>query len=136
MNATDHDALTLAIEVTRRESPGRRQQVDDFLSSRPWIDVATFAAGCAQERALNLPPWQPPPCNIGNIAAALNVTDEQRGYRAAALLLQRMLDAGVSRWHPDPLRAIAEAEQRKQFNSPAIRRNTPALLRFTSYVLS
>jgi hypothetical protein len=33
------------------------------------------------------------------------------GWRAAALLLQRMLDAGVSRWHPDPLAAIAEAER-------------------------
>jgi hypothetical protein len=39
------------------------------------------------------------------------VLDEQRGYRAAALLLQRMERCGVSRWHPDPLAAIAKAEQ-------------------------
>jgi hypothetical protein len=62
---------------------------------------------------LNLPPWQPPPCCISNIASALNVADEQSGWRAAALLLQRMESWGVSRWHPDPLRAIAEAEQRQ-----------------------
>jgi hypothetical protein len=113
MNQVDHDAVTLAIEVTRRESPGRRQQVDDFLSSRPWFEVATFCAACAQERALNLPPWQPPPCNIGNIAAALDDADEQRGYRAAALLLQRMLAANISRWHPNPLEALEQAERRQ-----------------------
>ena len=74
MNLTDvdWDALTLAIETTRRESPARRRQIDDFMSSRSWFDVATFCAACAQERALRLPPWQPPPCDIGNIAAALD----------------------------------------------------------------
>ena len=52
-------------------------------------------------------PWQPAPCNI---ASALDESDPQRSYRAAALLLQRMLAAGVSRWHPNPLAALAEAE--------------------------
>jgi hypothetical protein len=73
-------------------------------------DVATFAASCAQSRALDLPPWQPPPCNIGNMASALTDTDEQRGYRAAALLRQRMARCGVSRWHPDPVAACEAAE--------------------------
>ena len=117
MNLTDvdWDALTLAIETTRRESPARRRQIDDFMSSRSWFDVATFCAACAQERALRLPPWQPPPCDIGNIAAALDrVRHPQRGYRAAALLLQRMLDAGVSRWHPDPVAACEAAEAKHQ----------------------
>jgi|SRR6266851_579011 len=117
MTPIDRAALELVIEVTRRESPARRQQIDDFLSSpmwiRPWFDVATFCASCAQSRALNSPPWQPPPCNIGNIAAALDDPDEQRGYRAAALLRQRMERCGVSRWHPNPVAAIAEVEQRQ-----------------------
>jgi hypothetical protein len=86
----DRDALTLAIEVTRRESPARRQQIDNFLATREWIYVATFCAGCAQSRSLQLPPWQPSPCFVGDMAAALNNTDEQSGYRAAALLRQRM----------------------------------------------
>jgi hypothetical protein len=111
LSPTDKAALTLAVEVTRRESPGRSRQIDAMLADEPWESVARFCASCAQGRALNLPPWQPPPCNIGNMAAALNDPDEQRGYRAAALLRQRMLDAGVSRWHPDPLRAIEQAEQ-------------------------
>jgi hypothetical protein len=108
------NALTLAIEVTRKESPARRRQVDDFLSSREWLDVATFCAASAQERALRLPPWQPPPCDIGNIAAALKDQDETRGYRAGALLLQRMERCGVSRWHPDPVAACEAAEAEKR----------------------
>jgi hypothetical protein len=50
------------------------------------------------------------PCSIGNIAPALAVTDEQRGCRAATLLLQRMLDVGVSRWHPNPARECDRVE--------------------------
>jgi hypothetical protein len=106
--------LELAIEVTRRESPARRKQIDDFLSDplwiRPWIEVATFAAGCAQGRALNLQPWEFPPCHISDIASALNVVDDLHGYRAAAQLQQRMERAGVSRWHPDPARECDRAE--------------------------
>jgi hypothetical protein len=44
------------------------------------------------------------------MAAALNNTDEQSGYRAAALLRQRMERCGVSRWHPDPVAACEAAE--------------------------
>jgi hypothetical protein len=106
-------ALTLAIEVTRKESPARCRQVDDMLSSEPWFEAATFCARCAQERALNLPPWQPPQCHISNIAAALKVPDEQSGYRAAALP-QRMERCGVSRWHPNPVAACEAAEAKHQ----------------------
>jgi ParB-like chromosome segregation protein Spo0J len=49
-------------------------------------------------------------CFVGDMAAALNNTDEQSGYRAAALLRQRMERCGVSRWHPDPVAACEAAE--------------------------
>jgi hypothetical protein len=101
----------LAIATTRRESKARRQQIDDFLSSRPWIEVGRFCAAVAQEHSLHLMPWMHPPCHIRDIAAALDDLDEQRGYRAAALLRQRMERCGVSRWHPDPIAAIADAER-------------------------
>jgi hypothetical protein len=97
-----HVELVQAIEATRKESPARRKQIDDFLSSRVWLDVATFCASCAQSNSLRLQPWQPPPCDIGNVAAALENSDETTGYRAAALLRQRMARCGVSRWHPSP----------------------------------
>ena len=112
----DKAALEMAVEVTRKESQPRRQQIDNFLSSRPWEEVATFAAGCAQSRALDLSPWQPPPCYISNIASALADTDELSGYHAAALLRQRMQRCGVSRWHPNPVAACeaAEGEAKRQ----------------------
>ncbi|UGX93383.1 hypothetical protein G6321_00048610 [Bradyrhizobium barranii subsp. barranii] len=108
----DRDALTLAIDVTRNESHARHRQVDKFLETRLWIEVATFCANCAQSRALNLPPWQPSPCHVGNMEAAFNgMLDEARcGYRAAALLRQRMSRCGVSRWHPDPARECDRVE--------------------------
>jgi len=37
------------------------------------LDVATYCAFHRQCERLHLPPWQPPPCNIGNIASALKV---------------------------------------------------------------
>ncbi len=114
LSRADRAALELAIETTRKESPARRHQIDDFLATRPWLEVATFCAGCAQSRALRLPPWQPAPCSIESITAALGEPDEQRGYRAAALLLQHMLDAGVSRWHPDPVAACEAAEGKRR----------------------
>jgi hypothetical protein len=115
LSPVDLAALRLAIEVTRKESPARRQQIDDFLSSRPWFDVAKFCASCAQSNSLRCDPWQPPPCNIGNIEAALaNNRDEPRsGYRAAAQLRERMERCGVSRFDPEPVSACARAERRR-----------------------
>ena len=104
----DRAALELAIAVTRRESWQRRQQIDDFLSSRPWFEVATFCATCAQERALNLMPWQVAPCDLHRE----DIVDQRRGRggQAALELRERMARCGVSRWHPDPVRACIEAE--------------------------
>jgi hypothetical protein len=105
----DRAALEPAIEVTRRESPARRRQIDDFLSSRPWFETATFCARCAQERALHLPPRQVAPCNL--YQADLE-GDPRRGGDAALALLQRMQRCGVSKWHPDPVGACEAARRR------------------------
>ena len=63
LTAADEEALTRALAVTRAENPGRRQQVDSMVAdpSRSWQEVAVFAASCAQNRSLNLMPWQLPP---------------------------------------------------------------------------
>jgi hypothetical protein len=109
--------LTLAIEVTRRESPARCRQVDCFLSSRPWEDVATFCASCAPSRALNLMPWQVARCNLHQDYRQGHDPDPRRGGDAALALLQRMQQCGVSRWHPDPVAACEAVERAK--NQPA-----------------
>ena len=107
---TDRQALTLAIETARMQSPADQQQIDDKLTREPWFAVANFAARMCQERALRLKPWQYwPPC-------AVEVDDddapgfEHRCIRSSAALLRQMLALGISRWHPDPLAAIEAVE--------------------------
>ena len=112
MSRTDRDALALSIEVARTENAGRAEQIDFMLADhQPWRRVAEFAAYCAQNHALNLKPWQAPPC-----AASLSDLDkpfgDQSAARESAELLQRLLRAGRSRYEPDPLRALERAERR------------------------
>jgi hypothetical protein len=114
----DRAALERAIELYRTGSPTQRKTIDVmFARGDGWEYVARYAAFHMQVANLHLPPWQPAPCDIGprNMASALAETDEQRGYRAAALLRQRMERCGVSQWHPDPARECdrIEAEQRQ-----------------------
>jgi hypothetical protein len=74
--------------------------------------VAKFASYSAQIESLALQPWQDPPCcaRLCNLAKPF---DDPRGERESADVLKRLLDAGLSRYEPDPLAAIAEAEQRQ-----------------------
>ena len=109
MNRTDRLALKLAVEVARRESPARARQIDSMLRDRPWREVAEFAAGCCQSRSLRLKPWEIVPCDWH--PDDMNA-DPLRGAHAAAELRARMAKVGVSRWHPSPLEALAEAEAR------------------------
>ena len=113
LSSADLDALTQAVEQYCAVGLWQRQTVD-ALSARGdgWERVAKYCAYHMQMENLRLPPWQPAPCGIGpgNMDFALKETDPQRGYRAAALLRQRMERCGVSRWHPDPARACEAAE--------------------------
>lgn len=72
---------------------------------------------------LNLKPWQRPPCWIVTEAEAdavlakgprlSHVSGEDIGDHRPARLLRRMLRHGVSVFHPDPVRAIKEAQKAK-----------------------
>ena len=112
LSRIDRAALELAMGLTR-EDPALAQQVQSMLDDgRPWDKVAKHAAETLQERSLRLRPWQPAPCNrrvevgLGDDPAL----GEKSGWRAASMLLERMLTLKISRWHPDPMRAIAEKE--------------------------
>jgi hypothetical protein len=51
---------------------------------------------------------------VAKFAAALREPfGDQRGAREAGELLSKMLALGISRFDPDPLQAIAEAEKRR-----------------------
>jgi hypothetical protein len=74
-----------------------------MLAHEPWEDVAKFAAACAQSRALKLLPWEMPPCG-----------GDSKHHPDPAAHRQQMLDAGVSRWHPDPMQALEKVQQHGQ----------------------
>lgn len=107
MTRNDRAALKLAIEHARAQDEGRRQQIDSMLADEPWEEVATFASYGCQMRSLRLRPWETPPAWVDDPQHPRKVDE------AAARLLRQMLAHGVSRWHPDPLAAIAEAKARK-----------------------
>jgi hypothetical protein len=102
MTRNDRAALKLAMEIAQRD-PKTARQLRSKLKDESWEDVARFAAYHCQNESLNLEPWSSPPC-WGD--------SEHHPNPAARKLLEQMLAAGVSRWHPDPLAAIEEAKQK------------------------
>jgi hypothetical protein len=82
-----------------QRDPDRAGQLQKMLAEQPWQDVAAFAAHCVQTRSLHLRPWQVPPCSANEDATDARDTDAQR-------LLRKMLRAGLSRYEPDPIRAM------------------------------
>jgi phage terminase small subunit len=112
LSAIDRDALTRALALAKAsDEPGRREQIPRMLQHKTWQDVAEFAAYGCQRRALQLKPWQNPPC-YGQLR-----TDDADNA-GAAVLLQRLLEAGLSRWEPDPVAALAAIETRAHGDLP------------------
>jgi hypothetical protein len=96
LSRRDRAAMTLAIEMARGDDEARRDQIDDFLRSRPWRDVGEFAAYDCQMTRLGLKPWQHPPCWIepAEIDAVLAEPDDgQLGRHQAAELFEDQLCA-------------------------------------------
>jgi hypothetical protein len=96
----DRDALKLSMEMARQGADARGEQLDRMLEDREWFEVARFASAHCQRRALNLKPWESPPVWVG-------VGDDPH----AEALWKRMRACGVSRYHPDPVRACEAAEK-------------------------
>ena len=111
--AIDRAAMTLAIGRARAESADSRERIEEILAREGFAEAGETAAYWAQDTALRLRPWQTPPCWVHDIEgelAAGDDGDDVHGRKRAARLLRRMRDLGISRWHPDPVAAIAEAE--------------------------
>jgi hypothetical protein len=117
----DDAVLALAIETARASSKEAREQIDDFLNGvrkegfpdewavepRPWREVAEFAAYGCQMRALNLRPADCPPCWAYDDIERPAGSAFNQSIAAARALAGRMLAAGISIFHPDPLAALA-----------------------------
>jgi hypothetical protein len=128
----DIAALQLALDLTLADpDEGRVEQVTHFIEGwgnqppRSLWEVARFCSYYQQTKRLELCPWMDPPCYIhtreraeailakGAIPAADGSGHDVSDCGPAQLVLD-MLDAGISRWQPDPIKAIAEATQAKR----------------------
>jgi hypothetical protein len=134
LSQLDLDALQLSVDLCLcgdPEGPGRAEQVRDMLNGyrgyppQPWFEVAKFCSDCQQSARLNLlVPYKMPPCDIltreaaeeilaqGFIPACHDSSIDISSCQTAKLLIE-MLSHGVSPFHPNPLRAIAEAKKAK-----------------------
>jgi hypothetical protein len=118
LSPVDQEALERAIELVRnrseKEDPGRRAQIDRMMEEDDWFRTVEFCVHCCQMDLVRPRLWQPIPADIDDLEGTLAKGDDGLGggYRAA-LLLKRMLAAGLSRYEPDPVRAL-EAKRRQR----------------------
>jgi hypothetical protein len=98
LSELDRVALERCLHRAQRD-PDRAGQLQKMLDDRPWQTVARFACHVIQKRSLHLRPWEVPPCSVSENASDARDTDAQR-------LLRKMLQAGLSRYEPDPIRAM------------------------------
>src|SRR5262245_58595280 len=101
----DQNALQRCMQHAMRN--GRKQQLENMLKDQSWHDVATFACYCVQTDNLVLKPWQEPPCWADEF-------EEHPRDKAAQHLLRQMLRAGLSRYEPDPMAALAKASKQSE----------------------
>jgi hypothetical protein len=103
----DREAFEHAIAVMLRHH--ERIYRADFrrrLTEAKGANIGRHAASVCQCEELGLKPWQQAPCDVEP-----GETDapgfEHRGTRNASLILERLLSAGLSRYEPAPLEALA-----------------------------
>lgn len=117
MTEADQAALELSMQIARKDRD-RAEQLDYMLQDEPWQSVAAFASYCCQGKALNLNPWQMPPCWITNPddpndpANVPHGAKRDDGRHEAARLCRELRALGLSQYHPDPVAAIEEAKRR------------------------
>jgi hypothetical protein len=104
----DREVMMLALRQCCDSDDKRARQIETMAASRPWQRVGAFGSFVCQCHALDLGPHEEAPCHVNDPA------DPGPGEQEAARLLRRMLQAGVSKWHPNPMAAIAEAKRKEQ----------------------
>jgi hypothetical protein len=111
LSRVDREALERALAMDPDRDPTSDAPPDRKLDPERWYEAAHSAAYACQCAVLRPKPWQPVPAN-----EYVAVTDDDREYgpvmgrAAAAELLRRLLAAGLSRYEPNPLAALARVE--------------------------
>src|SRR5438105_10164815 len=112
ISEVDRDAFERSIAVMLRHHEriyrvDFKRRLDE--GKEPWSEIGRHAAYVCQCYALGLKPWQQAPCDVepGDFDA---VGFEGRSTGAASVLVARLLAAGLSRYEPDPVNALARVE--------------------------
>jgi hypothetical protein len=122
LDEVDIAALQAALDLTTTERPDQMRYI---LKRDGWRGAAEFGSYAQQMQSLNLHPAQSPPCWIITEAEANEILAEGPAPAAhdpdidvsnceAAKLLLRMLRAGVSPYHPDPVAAVEAAKKARR----------------------
>ena len=94
LTPVDRDALRRCVAQAMQDGD-RAGQITEMLMERQWADVAKFCSYCCQAAVLELRTWEHPPC--------------WGSSPDADALIDRLRQAGVSRFEPDPLGALKRA---------------------------
>ncbi len=108
----DREALERAVAIAQSDPMTADQMEVRREDGQSWEEIAESAAYHCQRRSLKLSPFQEPPCVVDE-------DDPKERDKAAQRLLRKMLDAGVSRYEPDPLSALAEKENPRRVRAGA-----------------
>jgi hypothetical protein len=117
LSSVDREAIERAIAITRRSSePGRKEQLDRLLAEEGFDAAADLAVYHCQRELIRPRLWQPTPADIDpdQVDAIIARGDDgKNGENQAARLLRRMLKAGLSRFEPQPIEALAAVKARR-----------------------
>jgi hypothetical protein len=105
LSRADRKALKKALEMTLGEED-RRGQIEHKLEHDGWFEAATFSAYHQQCQNLHLRPWESPPCWLSRHDRPGPGREHAREAEAIRLCKQ-LHAAGLSRYEPDPIGALA-----------------------------
>jgi hypothetical protein len=104
MKKVDRDALLRALDEYCRDPLAAEQIERKRQSGCSWAERAQLAAYSCQCDALNLKPWQFPPCWLSDEQPVdRHLTD---GLFAGWELRRRLIALGLSPFEPDPVAAL------------------------------
>lgn len=113
----DRAALDLSIKLVLDGPVIDASVVRAYLKEGDWWEAASQASYNRQMDHLELDPWESPPCwidedEIDDIIARGPGID-CKNYNGA-LLLRKMIAAGIAKYHPQPITALASAKTKRK----------------------
>jgi hypothetical protein len=104
----DIEAFGRAIAIYRRERHGGDEHITEKIEEDGFETAGRFAAYYCQRKRLKLAPYEFPPCWLSDVDDVEG--PDFKGKLKAARLLKRLLDAGLSKFEPDPIAALEAAK--------------------------